>query len=217
MPFSDYKIPIIVGKNDVPSISGDNHPNGSFVTEKYNALINDINSSINSINTQLTSFDFAEISNNAQLALDNLNIHIASVLKEKYHQEIADTIIIYGNSLESPSGIYSYLFGNNSHWRIDRWFIREFDESVYTPNGITANLYNLGSHIELGDLSIDDNGLITYTPPEAVYYGSFYIMIKYYSYLDYLDNNEEYPFYKKKIRFIIEPPFTPRDMGGSGS
>ena len=41
MPLTDYKIPIIVGRNDEPttSESDPNHPNGSFITKQYNDLI----------------------------------------------------------------------------------------------------------------------------------------------------------------------------------
>ncbi|WP_342597693.1 hypothetical protein VKI21_06945 [Cyanobacterium aponinum UTEX 3222] len=48
MALSDHKIPIITGKNDVPttSESQENHPNGSFTTAKYNALIDELNNSI---------------------------------------------------------------------------------------------------------------------------------------------------------------------------
>lgn len=41
MPISDYKIPIIAGRNDVPTTSNsqENHPNGSFIVKKFNDLI----------------------------------------------------------------------------------------------------------------------------------------------------------------------------------
>ena len=44
MPLIDYKIPIIVGRNDIPTTSESDpeHPNGSFVTAKYNDLIDNI-------------------------------------------------------------------------------------------------------------------------------------------------------------------------------
>ena len=44
MALSQHKIPIITGRNDVPttSESQENHPNGSFTTAKYNALIDEL-------------------------------------------------------------------------------------------------------------------------------------------------------------------------------
>lgn len=44
MALSQHKIPIITGRNDVPttSESQENHPNGSFTTAKYNDLIDEL-------------------------------------------------------------------------------------------------------------------------------------------------------------------------------
>lgn len=44
MSLTDYKIPIITGRNDQPTTSetNPNHPNGSFITAKYNDLIDEL-------------------------------------------------------------------------------------------------------------------------------------------------------------------------------
>lgn len=44
MALTDYKIPIIAGRNDVPTTSNsqENHPNGSFCTKKFNDLIEEL-------------------------------------------------------------------------------------------------------------------------------------------------------------------------------
>ena len=49
MALSDRKIPIIAGRNDTPTTSETeaNHPNGSFLISKYNALIDDIDVPLN--------------------------------------------------------------------------------------------------------------------------------------------------------------------------
>ncbi|PHV63196.1 hypothetical protein [Cyanobacterium aponinum] len=48
MALSQHKIPIITGRNDVPTTSElePNHPNGSFTTAKYNDLIDELNNLI---------------------------------------------------------------------------------------------------------------------------------------------------------------------------
>lgn len=44
MTLDQFKIPIITGRNDIPSTDAQLiHPNGSFVTEKYNSLITQLN------------------------------------------------------------------------------------------------------------------------------------------------------------------------------
>lgn len=49
MALSDRKIPIIAGRNDTPTTSQTeaNHPNGSFLISKYNALIDDLDVPLN--------------------------------------------------------------------------------------------------------------------------------------------------------------------------
>jgi hypothetical protein len=44
MTLDNYKIPIIVGRNDTPTtnINQSNHPNGAFLVNKYNSLIDDL-------------------------------------------------------------------------------------------------------------------------------------------------------------------------------
>ncbi|WP_342596754.1 hypothetical protein VKI21_12520 [Cyanobacterium aponinum UTEX 3222] len=51
MALSQHKIPIITGRNDVPttSESQENHPNGSFTTAKYNDLIDELDIEILSL------------------------------------------------------------------------------------------------------------------------------------------------------------------------
>jgi len=58
MALSEHKIPIITGRNDVPTTSESeaNHPNGSFTTAKYNALIDELEN----LNIPSTTDDLSE-------------------------------------------------------------------------------------------------------------------------------------------------------------
>jgi hypothetical protein len=44
MTLNNYKIPVIVGRNDTPTtnVNQSNHPNGAFFVNKYNGLIDDL-------------------------------------------------------------------------------------------------------------------------------------------------------------------------------
>lgn len=56
MVLSDHKIPILTGINDVPSTEGQpNHPNDSLLCAKYNALIDDIPTEVETLARQAIS------------------------------------------------------------------------------------------------------------------------------------------------------------------
>lgn len=73
MTLNNYKIPIIVGRNDIPTtnINQSNHPNGAFLVNKYNALIDELKLSINDI-VELHDPGFA-VYCNSNIGSDNNN------------------------------------------------------------------------------------------------------------------------------------------------
>lgn len=91
---NDYKIPIITGKNDIPTTneSQPNHPNGSYFTAKYNSLIDNLNTILNTNNNN----------NN-----DDFLNELLACLFEKSQKLI---IYNYDNNIVSGSDFLTYFF-----------------------------------------------------------------------------------------------------------
>lgn len=158
MAFSNYKIPIIPGKNDVPSVSGATHPNGSFITEKYNSLIDvlssqskplatnydiylDTTATANGTGTQANPFQtvsalLSEL--NSKIYDDSINVIIIGDANLGDLTLSVTTVGQAGDDGRIRLGIYGELGTENiTIGSISTNILIEFDEMVLTTDSIS--------------------------------------------------------------------------------
>lgn len=135
MALSDRKIPIIVGRNDVPttSESEENHPNGSFLISNYNALIDN---ELTSIQTTLNNLDIPSTTDNLTEGTTN-----------KYYSDNRTrlAISVTGNgSYDNATGVINISNANQS---VDHISLTNTSGLVktYTIWGDSGETSNLGT------------------------------------------------------------------------
>jgi hypothetical protein len=165
MTLNNYKIPIIVGRNDIPTtnINQSNHPNGAFLVNKYNGLINELITNgvttggsneillkdkiqKTSINIFVDSIEGNDSNDGSQLLPFKSIEKAFSILQDLYHQvhitltgEFINPIIDCSNidfflSFISVSP-YIHIYGGTIRW--NKTFINnETDQSIFIK-GIT--------------------------------------------------------------------------------
>lgn len=156
MPLIDHKIPIITGRNNIPTTSPTelNHPNGSFLTAEYNALIDDLISTsqidklanttiINELTTatdELTTTvnELTTIVDESTTTIDDLASQINKLTTSQVHQSGHTIYVnsINGNNINN--GLTSQTAVATIQKAIDILSAKQIDSVYINVTGVVA-------------------------------------------------------------------------------
>lgn len=152
MALSDRKIPIITGRNDVPTTSEteENHPNGSFLISKYNALIDNeltsLQTTVNNLDIPSSSDDLTEGTTNKYFSgktTDNL----PEGTTNKYYSDNRTRLAISVTGNGSYNNVTGVINISNANQSVDHISLTNTSGLVktYTLWADSSETINLGS------------------------------------------------------------------------